>query len=194
MMIVYAGDILRRWHASVFQLLVGQTILKGENMASKASIGGHPIHPMIIPFPLALWVTSFVCDLIYAFWHHNNTLKLISKFTLAAGILGGLAAAVPGIVDWLAIKDREVGKIANWHARLNIIALLIFAASLYLRSSYGAPMVGYRLLIPFILSFIGVILISISGWLGGDLSYKHGVGVKPQHDSPEEEVSKVRFS
>jgi uncharacterized membrane protein len=163
-------------------------------MASKASIGGHPVHPMIIPFPLALWVTSFVCDLIYRFWHPNDSLKVISKFTLAAGILGGLVAAVPGIIDWMAIKDREVGKIANWHARLNVVALLIFAASLYLRTGYGSPMISRKFLIPFILSFIGVVLIGISGWLGGDLSYKHGVGVKPQHDTPEEEVAKVRFS
>ncbi|MBA3514806.1 MAG: hypothetical protein H0T77_10565 [Pyrinomonadaceae bacterium] len=57
----------------------------------------------------------------------------------------------------------------------------------------GAPWVNYSLKIPFLLSLLGVILISISGWLGGALSFEHGVGVAPQHDSPEEEVSKVRF-
>ncbi|MGB7923409.1 MAG: DUF2231 domain-containing protein [Pyrinomonadaceae bacterium] len=160
-------------------------------MASKASIAGHPVHPMLIPFPLALWVTSFVADVIFYF-NRNLSLLLIAKFTLAAGILGGLAAAVPGIIDWLAIKDQEVKRIANWHARLNIIALLIFAASLYLRTRYGARFVSYSLTIPFLLSLVGVILIGISGWLGGDLVYKHGVSVAPQHDSPEEEKAKVR--
>ena len=162
-------------------------------MASKASIGGHPVHPMLLPFPLALWSTSFIADLLYLFFR-NPSLELVAKFTLAAGLIGGVAAAIPGIIDWLAIKEREVKKIADWHARLNIIALLIFAASLYLRMNRGgAALVGHHLKIPFGLSLLGVILISISGWLGGDLAYKHGVGVAPQHDSPEEEAAKVRY-
>jgi uncharacterized membrane protein len=162
-------------------------------MASKASIAGHPVHPMIIPFPLALWTTSFVADAIFYFVR-NSSLLLISKFLLAAGCVGAVAAAIPGIIDWLSIKNPEVKRIANWHARLNIIALIIFAISLYLRMKAGAPLVNYSLKIPFLLSLLGVILISISGWLGGKLSFEYGVGVKPQHDSPEEEVAKVRLS
>lgn len=162
-------------------------------MASKASLAGHPIHPMIIPFPLALWTTSFICDVIFYFWR-NTSLVLISKFLLAAGCLGAVAAAIPGIVDWTAIRNSKVKRIANWHARLNVIALIIFATSLYLRmNSGGAPWVNYSLKIPFLLSLLGVILISISGWLGGALSFEHGVGVAPQHDTPEDEVAKVRF-
>ena len=161
-------------------------------MSSKASIAGHPIHPMIIPFPLALWTTSFVVDVVYYFWREPSLL-VISKFLLAAGCLGAIAAAIPGIIDWSAIRNSKVKRIANWHARLNIIALIIFATSLYLRMKVGAPWVNYSLKIPFLLSLLGVILISISGWLGGALSFEHGAGVAPQHDSPEEEVSKVRF-
>lgn len=161
-------------------------------MASKASIAGHPVHPMIIPFPLALWTTSFLVDVIFYF-HRNTSLLLISKFLLAAGCIGAVVAAVPGIIDWLAIRDKKVKSVANWHARLNIIALIIFAISLYLRMKAGASMVSYSLRIPFLLSFVGVVLIAISGWLGGELSFKHGVGVAPQHDSPEEEAAKVRF-
>lgn len=161
-------------------------------MASKASIAGHPIHPMLVPFPFALWTTSFVADVIYFLWR-GSSLLIISKFLLAAGCLGAIAAAIPGIIDWLAIKNAKVKRIANWHARLNVIALIIFAISLYLRMKAGAPWVSYRLRIPFLLSLVGVILISISGWLGGALSFEHGVGVAPQRDSPEEEVAKVRF-
>jgi uncharacterized membrane protein len=161
-------------------------------MASKASIGGHPVHPMLISFPIALWSTSFVCDVIFYFWRNSN-LNLIAKSMLAVGCVGAVAAAVPGIIDWLSIKDAEVKRIADWHARLNIIALIVFAISLYFRMRMGAHWVNYHLRIPFLLSFLGVILISISGWLGGELAYKHGVGVSPQHDSPEEEAAKVRF-
>lgn len=161
-------------------------------MASKASIGGHPIHPMLITFPIGLWSTSFAADVVYYFWR-GSSLLLISRFLLAAGCLGAIAAAVPGIIDWLSIKDAQVKRIANWHARLNIIALIVFALSLYLRTRAGGHWVNYHLRIPFLFSFLGMILISISGWLGGELAYKHGVGVAPQHDSPEEEAAKVRL-
>ena len=160
-------------------------------MASKASIGGHPLHPILIPFPIALWSTSFATDVLYYFYRHES-LPLISKFMLAAGCLGALAAAVPGIIDWLSLRDPVVKRIADWHARLNIIALIVFAISLYLRMRIGAHWVNYHLRIPVLLSLLGVILISISGWLGGELAYKHGVGVSPQHDSPEEEAAKLR--
>jgi len=90
-------------------------------MASKASIGGHPVHPILIPFPIALWSTSFACDVIFYFYR-NSSLNLIAKFLLAAGCLGAVAAAIPGIIDWLSIKEGGVKRIANWHARLNVMA------------------------------------------------------------------------
>ena len=160
-------------------------------MASKASIGGHPVHPILVTFPIALWSTSFATDVIYYFCR-KDSLALISKYMLAAGCLGALAAAVAGFIDWLSIKDARVKRIANWHARLNVIALIVFAISLYFRMRIGAHWVNYHIRIPFLLSLLGVILISISGWLGGELTYKHGVGVAPQHDTPEEEAAKVR--
>ena len=146
-------------------------------MGSPASIGGHPVHPMIIPFPIALWVFSLVADVIYL-WRGNPVWKdWIAFYSLLAGIIGAVAAAVPGLIDWLSIKDKEVAKIANWHARLNVIALLIFAASFYLRTAGGSTLISGNYTIPVALSVLGVILISISGWLGGELVFKHGVAV-----------------
>jgi uncharacterized membrane protein len=159
-------------------------------MASKASIGGHPVHPILIPFPIALWTTSLAVDVLFYFYR-NLSLLLISKFMIAAGCLGALAAAVPGIIDWLAIKNPQVKKVANWHGRLNIIALIVFAVSLYLRMRAGSAWGGKHLTIPFLVSLLGVVLIGISGWLGGELAYRYGVGVAPQHDRPEEEAAKV---
>jgi len=95
---------------------------------------------------------------------------------IAAGCIGGAAAAIPGIIDWLAIKNGDVKKVANWHARLNIAALVVFAISLFLRLGSYSELVGRKLTIPFLLSFVGVILISISGWLGGELAFRYGVG------------------
>jgi uncharacterized membrane protein len=127
------------------------------------------------------------------YFQRNTSLNLIAKFLLAAGCLGAVAAAIAGIIDWLSIRDGRVKRIANWHARINVIALIVFAISLYFRMRMGAHWVNYSLRIPFLLSLLGVILISISGWLGGELAYKHGVGVAPQHDTPEEEAAKVRL-
>jgi uncharacterized membrane protein len=87
---------------------------------------------------------------------------------------------VPGLIDWLSLTDKAVVKIANWHARLNVIALLIFAASFYLRTKSGSGLVSGSYTIPLALSVLGVIFISISGWLGGEMVFKHGVAVEAQ--------------
>ena len=147
-------------------------------MASPASIGGHPIHPMIIPFPIALWVFSLVADVVYL-WRGNPVWKdWIAFYALLAGTIMAAVAAVPGLIDWLSLKEPKIVKIANWHARLNVIALLVFVGSFYLRTNAGAQLTGDSHTIPLLLSIFGVVLISISGWLGGELVFKHGVAVE----------------
>lgn len=146
-------------------------------MSSPAKIMGHPIHPMLIPFPIALWVFSLVADLIYL-WRDNPAWGWIAFYTLAGGILGAILAAVFGIIDYFSIRDKKVSRIAAWHARFNVLALLLFAASFYLRTLSGAAIVGGSLTIPLLLSIAGVGLVTISGWLGGELVYKHGVAVE----------------
>src|SRR5256714_870298 len=146
-------------------------------MASPASVGGHPIHPILIPFPIGLWVFSLIADVIYL-WRGNTVWRdYIAFYTLLGGIIGAAVAAVPGLIDWHSLKDSEVVKIANWHARLNVIALVVFAISFYLRTTGGASWVGGSYTIPVLLSVVGVILITISGWLGGEMVFKHGVAV-----------------
>jgi uncharacterized membrane protein len=155
---------------------------------------GHPIHPMLIPFPIALWVFSLVADVIYLLGGNTAWKDWIAFYALAGGILGAVAAAVFGIIDWLSIKDRIVKRTADWHARLNVIALLIFAASFYLRTTGGSGWTGGSMTIPVSLSVVGVILITISGYLGGELVYKHAVAVNPQADTQPELKAKARTS
>jgi uncharacterized membrane protein len=144
-------------------------------MKSKVTLAGHPVHPMLIPFPLALWTTSFAVDILFYFLRHP-TLLVISKFMIAAGCIGAVLAAIPGFIDWLAIPSGEVKKAANWHARLNVAALVVFAISFVLRTGGYSELVGRKLTIPFLLSVVGVILISMSGWLGGELVFRYGIG------------------
>jgi uncharacterized membrane protein len=161
-------------------------------MASPASMGRHPVHPMLIPFPIALWIFSLVADLIYL-WRGNLVWRdWIAFYTLLGGIIGAAAAAVPGIVDWLSIKNPAVKKLADWHARLNVIALLVFAADFYLRTTRGASWVGGSTTIPLLLSVVGIVLITISGWLGGEMVYVHGVAVEPQPADRADERGKAR--
>src|SRR5947209_3450020 len=146
-------------------------------MASPASVGGHPIHPMIIPFPIGLWVFSLIADVIYL-WRGNPVWRdFVAFYAILGGIIGAALAAVFGIVDWLSIKDRAVKKVADWHARLNVIALLVFAASFYLRTMGDARMVSGNYTIPLLLSVLGVLLISISGYLSGELDFRHDVAI-----------------
>ena len=151
-------------------------------MASRASIGGHPIHPMLIPFPIGLLVFSFVADLIYL-WRGNPVWEnYVAFYALLAGIIGGAAAAIPGIIDWATLTDPATVKVANWHARVNIITLLIFIASFYLRTTSGATWITSMPSLPIILSLVGVVGLTIAGWLGGELVFKHRVAVAADNE------------
>jgi uncharacterized membrane protein len=173
--------------------LRGVSLKEERKMASPASIAGHPIHPMLIPFPIALWVFSLVADIIYL-WRDNTGWAWMARWTLLAGCLGAIAASIFGVIDYFAIKEQKVKRVAAWHARFNVLAFLLFAASWYLRTERGADMVNDQLTIPIALSVVGVIAVSISGYLGGELVFKHGVAVNPQDDSPAEEAAKARIS
>ncbi len=161
-------------------------------MASKASIGGHPIHPMLIPFPIALFIFSFVADLIYL-WRGNPIWRdYVAFYTMLGGIVGAAAAAVPGLIDWATLTDRAAVRVANWHARINVITLVIFVANFYLRTASGASWVPSLPMLPFYLSIAGVIGLSIAGWLGGQLVFAHGVAVDTKPKARPEEPAAQR--
>jgi uncharacterized membrane protein len=136
---------------------------------------------MLIPFPIALWVFSLVADIIYV-WRDNPAWGWIAFYSLAGGILGAILAATFGIIDYFSIRDKRVSKIAAWHARINVLALVLFAASFYLRTTRGASLTSGNMTIPLLLSIAGVISVTASGWLGGELVFKHGVGVETRDE------------
>ena len=92
-------------------------------MKTKASFAGGPIHPMLAHYPIALWTTSVITDAIFYF-NRNSSLVLISKYLIAAGIVGALLAALPGIVDWTGIGDPVAKKTGTLHLVLSVSALL----------------------------------------------------------------------
>jgi uncharacterized membrane protein len=132
---------------------------------------------MLIPFPIGLLVFSFIADLIYL-WRGNPIWRdFIAFYTMLGGIVGAAAAAIPGLIDWATLTDRAAVKVANWHARVNIFTLVVFIASFYLRTTSGGAWIPNLPMLPFVLSVVGVIGLSIAGWLGGQLVFAHGVAV-----------------
>jgi uncharacterized membrane protein len=147
-------------------------------MNTPASIRNHPIHPMLIVFPSALWVVSLVCDVMYHAGSHNTFWKGVAFYLIAGGIIGGALAAVPGFIDYLSITNPAVKRVATLHLVLNVTILALFLFNLGIR--YNAAPSGEMLGVS--LSIIGVALLAVSGWLGGTLVYEHHVGVPERRD------------
>src|SRR5262245_32523058 len=95
---------------------------------------GHAIHPMLIVFPLGLLSTAVIFDLIYLATV-NPAFPVVAYWLIAAGIIGGLLAAVFGLIDWIAIPSGTRAKtIGIYHGLVNVVVVLLFAVSFYLRS------------------------------------------------------------
>lgn len=142
-------------------------------MRSKARLFGHSIHQMLIVFPLGLLATSFVFDII-GLGADTTRFAEVSIWMIAAGVIGGLAAAVFGLVDWIAIPSGTRAKrIGALHGLGNVVVVGLFAVSWALRyADPAAPPLG-----AFVLSAIAVALALVTGWLGGELVDRLGVGV-----------------
>lgn len=142
-------------------------------MESRAKLFGHPIHVMLIVFPLGLLITSFIFDLIFLATG-NDTWAEVSYYMISAGIIGGLVAAPFGTIDWLAIPNGTRAKAFGlWHGVGNVVLLMVFGLSWILRRDDPATPGN----MPLFLSFLGILLGSLTAWLGGELVNKMGVGI-----------------
>lgn len=138
---------------------------------------------MIIALPIGLWVFSLVSDL-FAMFTGAPVWRDVAFYTLAGGTVSAALAAIPGIIDYTAIRDKRASTTATWHGILNVLALVVFGVDWYLRTGNGMPHTGGSYTLPFALSIVGNVLIAISGWLGGELVYVHGVAVQPNPTEP----------
>jgi uncharacterized membrane protein len=128
---------------------------------------------MLVPFPIALWIFSFICDVMYALGWGGPLWNDMAFYTMAGGLLGALAAAIPGYLDFRSLTHPEVRRIGRWHMLLNLTIVVLFGVNLWLRM---AQTPATRL--PVILSFAGIAMLGVSGWLGGELVYVRGVAVE----------------
>ena len=143
-----------------------------ERPKSTAKLGSHPIHPMLIPFPIAFLVGAFVADVVFSlngdlFWARGAT------YLLGAGIATALLAAVFGFIDFFGSQRVRDLSHAWQHMFANLLAVVIALVNFLLRIGGDA---GAVLPTGLILSGITVAILLFSGWRGGDLIYRHGVG------------------
>lgn len=148
-------------------------------MEAKAKLLGHPIHQMVIVLPLGLLIAAWIADLAF-YLTRLGVLAEVAFWNTIGGIATGLFAAIFGLIDWLGIPPNTRAKrVGAWHARFNVVVLILFAVSAWLR--YSLP--GHT---PTTLSFScatgGLVLGGISGWLGGELVNRLGIGVSPGAD------------
>jgi uncharacterized membrane protein len=146
-----------------------------DHMESRAKLFGHPIHQMLIVFPLGLLGMATIFDLLAVF-AGQESLAAASHPMIAAGIITGLLAAVFGAIDWAAIPAGTRAKtIATYHGLGNVVIVVLFAVAWWLRRDDPSAVNG----LPLILQVIGLLGALVTGWLGGELVDRLGVGVDP---------------
>ena len=147
------------------------------NPVSTANILGHPLHPMLIPFPIAFLVATFVCDLI--FWRTGNgAFATATLWLLGAALVMAALAAVAGLTDFLGDgRIRAIG--AAWHHMIgNVVAVLLSLWNWYRRYEAGEAAV---LPTGLFISLLVVLILLYTGWRGWEMVYRHRVAV---YDEP----------
>ncbi|HWI14199.1 MAG TPA: DUF2231 domain-containing protein [Burkholderiales bacterium] len=140
-------------------------------MRTPASIARHPIHPMLVPIPIGLWLFSFVCDLLFVFGTGVSLWFTLAFYTMIGGLIGAVLAAIPGFIDMLSLSGSRK-RIALFHMTINLVVVALYAFNIGLRISGSEQNT-----VPVILSAIAVALLGVSGWLGGHMVYVYRVAV-----------------
>jgi uncharacterized membrane protein/nitrite reductase/ring-hydroxylating ferredoxin subunit len=140
---------------------------------SKANIKGHPIHPILVSFPIAFLIGAFLLDLLFLYFDKRE-FATCAIFATVGGLFSGLAAAAPGLIDFIysVPPKSSASKRAGLHGILNTIVLALFATALILRLKTEGDLIWV-----ITCEGIGVIVLTISGWLGGTLVTRNQIGI-----------------
>jgi uncharacterized membrane protein len=149
-------------------------------MRTPANIAGHPIHPMLVTIPIGLWIFSLVADLVALRSGAPQTWALVAYYAMIGGIVGALAAALPGLVDLLSLHDRAIKKTAIIHMSINLSIVVLYVVNAWMR--HNAAGIGG---VPLGLSVLAIAMLLVSGWLGGKMVYLAAVGVSTEQ-APEQ--------
>jgi len=146
------------------------------NPRSTASIGGHPLHAMLVPIPITCFIATFITDLVY--WRTAVMLWAdMSDWLLTVGLVVSILVVLAGLIDFLG--DRRIRKLrAAWiHGLGNglVIIISIINGFIHTRDAYTS-------VVPtgVILSGLVVLILAVTAWNGASLVYRHGVGVRSE--------------
>lgn len=142
-------------------------------MKSKVNIKSHPLHPILITFPIAFFVGTFLAHAI-GWWFNKPVVSSTAYYLNLGGVVFAILAAITGFIDFLyAVPSKSSGKKrAAQHGIINVIVLLIFVATFLYRRTNNVDN-----LILLIAELVAVVLLGIAGWLGGTLVYRNQIGV-----------------
>lgn len=146
-------------------------------MRTPASIGRHPIHTILVAVPIGAWIFALVAD-VAASVNSDPSWRTAAFYAIGVGIVGALLAAVPGMIDLFSLPPGNSRRIGIWHMSINLLAVVLFTANFASRwddpATLGSP----------VMTVLGILLIGVSGWLGGEMVYRGGVGVSADEAGP----------
>ena len=154
--------------------------MRDANPRSTAKIAGHPLHPMLIPFPIVFFVSAFITDLAFLNTGDRGW-AMASYWMLGAGVVMALLAALFGFIDFFGEQRVRALRAAWLHMLGNLAAVLLEAVNFYLRATQGPEnAVGPGVVI----SGVVVLLLLFNGWMGWEMVYRHRVGIIEAPDTP----------
>jgi uncharacterized membrane protein len=139
-------------------------------MRTPARIAKHPIHPMLVAVPIGLWLFSLACDLIRVFGATSPNWEIVARYSIVGGIIGALVAAVPGFIDMLSLPNG-LKRVALTHMVINLTVVALYVVNAWMRRNGVSDAAVW-------LSVVTVLMLVVSGWLGGKMVYVHGVAVE----------------
>ena len=151
-------------------------------MKSQLQIAGHPLHPMVVAFPIGLYTTAVVCDVVYLLLRDPFWFRM-AYWAIVFGLLMHVVAALTGLPDFLMLMrerpDRpgikEAQRAGSTHLVFGVGLLVVQGLNLAVRHS-GEPS-GTSVAMPLIVNLIGLALVRVQGWYGGELEYRHFIGI-----------------
>ncbi|MEI6001958.1 DUF2231 domain-containing protein [Paraburkholderia bengalensis] len=144
-----------------------------DNPKALASVRGHPVHAFLVPFPFVCFVGTLLTDLAY--WKTNDVMwEIFSDWLLLGGLVMAAFAVLAGLVDFLGNRRVRTMRIARLHVTGNVLAMILAVVNAFVHSRDG-----YTAIVPtgLTLSFLVVLLLSVTGWIGKTMVYRHRVGV-----------------
>lgn len=142
-------------------------------MRSKAHIKSHPLHPILVAFPIAFFIGAFLFDGLSLILHREAFWQT-GRYLAIAGIAGALVAAIPGVIDYFYTvpPKSSAKKRATQHGLINVLNVVLYGVALYYRKSPDA-----NPLVVIAIEGVGIVLLSVAGWMGGTLVHRNQIGI-----------------